>query len=189
LQGTLMAVKAGVDIIEHGQLLDEKCAAEMAKRSTWYVPTFTIYRWHAENNPNLEVRKKAKLRIENHVHSFNLALKAGVPIAMGTDAGFAAGVVGIELKYMVDAGMTPMQAIEASTRHSSACMRMQDQVGTLEQGKEADLLVVNGDPLQDISLLAQPVNISLVMKGGKPLAGPLLYQFPWQPTAPNKNWL
>ena len=110
-----------------------------------------------------------------------MAMKAGVPIAMATDTGFDdAEDVALELGYMVEAGMTPMQAIEASTGRAAECLRMHGQVGTLEAGKEADLLVVDGDPLQEIGLLRQRERLALVMKAGEGVWGPMLAQLPQQ---------
>jgi imidazolonepropionase-like amidohydrolase len=78
---------------------------------------------------------------------------------------------------MVECGMTPMQAIVASTGQASEALRMQALVGTLEVGKEADLLVVDGNPLEDISILADPKNLFLVMQAGRPCAGPMVNEF------------
>lgn len=189
LPGTLAAVRAGVDIIEHGTTLDEQCVEEMAKRGTWYVPTFTIYRWHAAHNPNEAVRKAIQPILKSHVASFALALKAGVCIAMGTDAGYAVGVIGIELQHMVEAGMTPTQAIEVSTRRAAECMQMDDDIGTLEQGKEADLLVVDGDPLQDIHVLSELDRLSLVIQAGRPVAGSMIYPFSSQRPELPRYWI
>jgi imidazolonepropionase-like amidohydrolase len=128
--------------------------------------------------------------LKEHLHSFSLALKAGVPIAMGTDAAFAVGVNARELEYLVQAGMTPMQAIVASTGRAAECIRMKHIVGTLEAGKEADLLIIAGNPLQDITTLARKECLSLVMQAGIPIAGPMVYQFPWKPPEyKDEKWL
>ena len=161
----------------------------MAKRGTWYVPTFTIYRWHAAHNPNEAVRKAMQPILKSHVASFALALKAGVRIAMGTDAGYVVGVIGIELQHMVEAGMTPAQAIEVSTRRAAECMQMEDDIGTLEPGKEADLLVVDGDPLQDIHVLSELDRLSLVIQAGRPVAGSMIYPFSSQRPELPRYWI
>jgi imidazolonepropionase-like amidohydrolase len=111
---------------------------------------------------------------EHHLRSFALAMEAGVRIAMGTDAGgYGYGDTGLELELMVEAGLTPMQAIEASTRRAAECMGLSGTVGTLEAGKEADLLVLDGDPLQDIGVLRRRDQLALVMQAGVPVAGTL----------------
>jgi imidazolonepropionase-like amidohydrolase len=97
---------------------------------------------------------------------------------MGTDLAYGGDMIGVELKHMVDFGMSPKKAIEVSTRGGAELLGMEDRIGTLEPGKEADLLVVDGDPLQDISLLSRLEALLLVMQGGKPVAGPMKSQFP-----------
>ncbi len=189
-RATLEAVRAGVDIIDHGTLLDEECVEEMARRGVWLTPMFSIAHWHTNHNPNPAARKFNAEMLKEHLHSFALAFKGGVPIAMGTDAAFAVGVNAKELEYLVQAGMTPMQAITASTGRAAECLRMKHIVGTLEAGKEADLLIIDGNPLQDITALARKECLSLVMQAGVPMAGPMVYQFPWKPPQYNdEKWL
>ncbi len=179
--GTLDAVRAGVDIIDHGFPMTEEIAEEMAKRGTWLVPTISNAHFHATRNRDEEMRKYVQHLLEVVVpETMRLAIKAGVRIAMGTDSAYAVGEVGVELKHMVDAGMSPAQAIEASTRRAAEMMRMNDMVGTLEPGREADLLVVDGDPLNDIAVLSRVESLSLVMQAGKPVAGPMASLFPWE---------
>jgi imidazolonepropionase-like amidohydrolase len=163
--GVLMAVRAGVDTIEHGGWLDEETVAEMARRGTWYVPTFAVYRWHGTIGPEFK-QVRARAMREHHLASFARALRAGVRIAMGTDiGGYGYGDNPLELQLLVEAGMTPAQAIEASTRRSAECMRLEAEIGTLEPGKRADLLVVDGDPLADIGLLRQRDRLSVMQEG------------------------
>jgi imidazolonepropionase-like amidohydrolase len=172
--GVLMAVTAGVDTIEHGGWLDETCVKEMAARGTWYVPTFSVYRWHGTLGPPFKQARARAMR-DHHLRSFALAMEAGVRVAMGTDAGgYGYGDTGLELELMVEAGLTPMQAIEAGTRHAAECMGLAATVGTLEAGKAADLLVLDGDPLQDIGVARRPEQRALVMQGGVPVAGTML---------------
>ena len=164
--GLLMAVQAGVDTIEHGGWLTEEVVAEMVKRGTWYVPTFAVYRWHGTIGPEFKQMRAQGMR-EDHLKSFALARKAGVKIAMGTDiGGYGYGETALELELLVEAGMTPLEAIETSTRRSAECMRLDKLVGTLEAGKRADLLVVDGDPLADIGILRQKSSLATVMKDG-----------------------
>ena len=169
--GVLMAVRAGVDTIEHGGYLDDETVAEMVRRGTWYVPTFAVYRWHGTIGPEFK-QVRARAMREHHLRSFELAMRAGVRIAAGTDiGGYGYGDNALELELLVEAGMSPMQAIETATRRSAECMRLQDTVGTLEVGREADLLAVDGDPLEEIGLLRQRERLALVMKGGVAVSG------------------
>jgi imidazolonepropionase-like amidohydrolase len=169
--GLLMAVRAGVDCIEHGGWLDEETVAEMAKRGTWYVPTFAVYRWHGTIGPEFKQIRARGMR-EDHLKSFALAREAGVRIAMGTDiGGYGYGDTALELELLVEAGLSPAEAIKVSTRRSSECLRIDREVGTLERGKQADLLVLDGDPLHDISMLRKRESLALVMKGGVRYAG------------------
>jgi imidazolonepropionase-like amidohydrolase len=171
--GLLMAVRAGVDTIEHGGWLDEEVVAEMVERGTWYVPTFAVYRWHGTIGPEFKQIRARGMR-QDHLASFARARKAGVRIAMGTDiGGYGYGDTALELELLVEAGLTPAEAIEVSTRRSSECLRLDKEIGTLEAGKKADLLIVDGDPLADITMLRRRESLSLVMKEGVGYAGTL----------------
>ncbi|MFN8634315.1 MAG: amidohydrolase family protein [Chloroflexota bacterium] len=173
--GLLMAVQAGVDTVEHGGWLAEEAVSEMAKRGTWYVPTFAVYRWHGTIGPEFKQQRARGMR-QDHLASFALARSAGVRIAMGTDiGGYGYGDTALELELLVEAGLSPAEAINVSTRRSAECMRIDSTVGTLERGKQADLLVVDGDPLHDISMLRRRESLALVMKGGVGYAGSLLH--------------
>lgn len=171
--GLLRAVRAGVDTIEHGAWLDEECVREMAGRGTWYVPTLAIYHWHATLGPEFKQVRARALRAA-HRRSLALAMEAGVRIAMGTDTGaYGFGETALELELLVEAGMTPMRAIETSTRHAAECLGLERDVGTLEPGKAADLIVLEASPLEDVRVLRQVHQRALVMKAGVPLAGRL----------------
>ncbi|HZT99529.1 MAG TPA: amidohydrolase family protein [Ktedonobacteraceae bacterium] len=111
---------------------------------------------------------KALSVVETHKQSFRRAVEAGVKIAMGTDAGVGRhGDNGQELVLMVEDGMTPMQAIVASTSSAAQLLRMDHDLGTLETGKLADVIIIDGDVLSDISKIADPANVKLVLKGGQ----------------------
>ena len=171
--GLLMAVRAGVDCIEHGGWLDDEVVAEMAQRGTWYVPTFAVYRWHGTIGPAFKQSRAQGMRQE-HLKSFARARAAGVRIAMGTDiGGYGYGDTALELELLVEAGMTPAEAVETSTRRSAECMRIDGEVGTITVGKRADLLVVDGDPLTDITMLRRRESLALVMQNGVAAAGKL----------------
>jgi imidazolonepropionase-like amidohydrolase len=179
-QATIEAIRAGVDLIDHGSLLDDECIEEMMRRGIWYCPMFSIMEFHATRNPDLSVRPIAARGYELTKESFRKAVKAGVRVCMGTDHGAETGWQGNEMATMAENGMTPMQAIVASTLAAAECMGMEKLVGSLEVGKEADLLVLDGDPLKDLKVLADPGRLMLVMQAGKAVSGPMAAQFPYQ---------
>lgn len=106
--------------------------------------------------------------MEDHKRNIAEAMRQGVRVAMGTDSGVGHhGSNAEELQLMVACGMSPMQAIVASTKTASECIHMAADVGTLEPGKYADLLVVDGDPLDDIRVLQDKERLALIMQGGR----------------------
>jgi imidazolonepropionase-like amidohydrolase len=103
-----------------------------------------------------------------HKQAVTRALDASVRIAFGTDQGVGPhGRNAEELGLMVEAGMTPMQAIVAATKTASECVHMADEIGTLEPGKLADLLLIDGDPLSDVTMLMNRDKLLLIMQGGR----------------------
>jgi imidazolonepropionase-like amidohydrolase len=173
-QGIRNAVLGGIRSIEHGIYLTEQVCDEMIERGTYLVATLVAPVWvirRAEKDPgNVPpyALRKAKEVKEAHFNSFKMAVQKGVPIAMGTDTGVGPhGSNAEELALMVEAGMTPMQAIVATTRTAAECCTIGALTGTLEQGKRADLLVVDGDPLADISVLQNTERLALIMKDGE----------------------
>jgi len=172
LEGIKNAVLAGVHSIEHGIYLDDEVIELMLKRGTFLVPTLlaplaVLEAGEAGGMPDYGVRK-ARETIEAHSESISKAHKAGVKIAMGTDAGVMPHGTNLrELGLMVNIGMTPMQAIVATTKTAAECLGWQDRVGTLEPGKLADVVIAKTNPLQDIRSLENLDNIAVVMKGGQ----------------------
>ncbi len=173
-EGIKNAVRAGVESIEHGIFLDDEVIGEMKERGAFLVPTLVAPLWvirNAERSPGSmlpQSLRKSKEVMEDHHRSFTSAVKAGLRIAMGTDSGVGPhGHNAEELERMVERGMTPMQAIVASTKTASECIHMQGDVGTIEGGKLADLLVVDGDPLTDIRILQDQTRLRLIMQGGR----------------------
>ena len=171
--GIKNAVRGGVESIEHGIWLDDEVIEDMKRLGTFLVPTLVAPLWvlrREERQPGSVLPqsiRKTKEVIEDHKASFSRAVQAGVRVAMGTDSGVGEhGCNAEELQRMVEAGMTPMQAIVASTKTASECVHMAADVGTLEPGKFADLLIVDGDPLADISVLQNKDCLSLILKGG-----------------------
>jgi len=111
---------------------------------------------------------KSERLVEAHRQSFRRAVEGGVKIAMGTDSGVGRhGENGQELQLMVENGMTPMQAIIASTSNAACLLHLEDSLGTLEVGKLADVIIVYADVLRDISKIADPANVKLVLKAGQ----------------------
>ncbi|GAB4073719.1 amidohydrolase family protein [Barrientosiimonas marina] len=171
-EGIKNAVKAGIHSIEHGIFLDDEAIELMLANDTFLVPTLlapvaVLETADEKGMPDTAVQK-ARDVIEAHKASIEKAYKAGVKIAMGTDAGVMDHGTNLrELSLMTDIGMSPMEAIVASTKTAAECLEWDDQVGTLESGKLADVLVVNGNPLNDIDSLAANDAIQMVMKDGK----------------------
>jgi len=172
-QGIKNAVLAGIDSIEHGFFLDGEAIEMMIERGVFLAPTLSaVYHIVANGErmgiPEYGVRKATAAR-EAHVESFRRAVQAGVKVAMGTDAATPFNYHGknaLELELMCKAGMTPEQALLSTTRLAAESLGTLDRVGTIEPGKLADVLLVNGDPLADVRVLQAPGNIHLVMKDG-----------------------
>jgi imidazolonepropionase-like amidohydrolase len=171
--GVRLAVNSGVDCIEHGLILDEDAVALMARKGTYYDPTmFTYERIVREGHqrgytPNQIER--AREIAEPHRHSLKLALKAGLKIVAGTDAGFKGRLMQTlpdELATLVDCGMTPAAALMAATATAAECLGASELVGSLKPGSWGDVLLVEGNPLDDISALKK---VWGVFKGGKRL--------------------
>jgi imidazolonepropionase-like amidohydrolase len=172
-QGIKNAVLGGIHSIEHGIYLDEEVIDEMKRRGTWLVPTLVAPLWvirRAEKDPSSVppyALRKAREVMADHQASFRMAVEKGVRVAMGTDTGVGPhGSNAEELERMVEAGMTPMQAIVATTRSAAECARIAHLTGTLEVGKRADVLGVDGDPLSDIAVLQNKEKLSLIVRNG-----------------------
>jgi imidazolonepropionase-like amidohydrolase len=167
--GIKQAIRAGIRSIDHGIYLDDEALQLMLDRGTWLVPTLMAPRGvldAADAGAAIPPQSVDKARevVEIHRASFAKAVAAGVKVAMGTDSGVTPHGQNLrELELMVEGGMTPMQAIEATTRSAAELMGLEDELGTLEPGKRADLVVVDGDPLQ-IATLAD--RIEAVYKDG-----------------------
>ena len=177
-QGMKNAIRAGVHSIEHGTLLDDEAIELFLTHRTFLVPTLSAIQSGCEMGkeggmPDYAVQKSMALGEEQKT-TFRKAVKAGVRIAMGTDAGTPFNPHGRnaqELRRMVEFGMTPMQAVEAATRSAATLLGLESELGTIEAGKHADLILVNGNPLDDIALLQDPRNVVYVIQGGTIVKG------------------
>ncbi len=171
-EGIKNAVRAGIHSIEHGIYLDDEAIELMLEHGTFLVPTMiapiAVLEAGEEGGMAEHAVTKARQVVEAQAESFRRAHSAGVKIAMGTDAGVLPHGTNLrELGLMVDAGMTPMEAIAATTRTAAECLGWQDRLGTLEAGKLADIVITRTDPLGDIRSLDDTDNILVVIKDGE----------------------
>ena len=168
-QGVELASEAGVDSIEHGHLMDDAAIATLKKNGTYLVPTLYLMDWNRENaaKANLPDFLQAKMLMVSGrgQKAAKSAFEAGVKIAFGTDAAvYPHGLNAHEFAVYVRLGMTPIQAIRTATLNAADLLGWSDKVGSIEPGKWADLVAVDGDPLADVTTLQQ---VKFVMKGGE----------------------
>ncbi|HSP21486.1 MAG TPA: amidohydrolase family protein [Planococcus sp. (in: firmicutes)] len=168
-EGIKNAIRAGVTTIEHAYMLDEEAVELMLEKGTFLVPTLIAPRLILEQPGSVpeHMIKKVEKIIDNHSVSFQMALEAGIPIAAGTDAGTPFNIPGLlakELELMVSNGMSEKEAIRSATIIAAKAVKADAIIGSIETGKMADLLVVEGNPLEDIGVLKQP---RYVFTGGK----------------------
>jgi imidazolonepropionase-like amidohydrolase len=170
LQGVHNSVEAGVDSIEHGNYIADDDMKTMAARGIYYVPTIFVGAYVAEGRAAAGAPVWVQM-LKIHEETFRRALKAGVKIAFGTDAGGFPWTLNPakEFAYMVQWGMTPAQAIHSATGAAAQLLGWSDQVGTIQPGRFADLVAVSGDPLADITVLEK---VDFVMKGGRVVKKP-----------------
>jgi imidazolonepropionase-like amidohydrolase len=169
--GITLALAAGADSIEHGTLMEDDAVALFKQHDAYYVPTLSTINGYKERlaaNANAytpEVRAKIEWRIGITGKSLRRAHDAGVKIAFGTDAGVSKhGRNADEFELLVEHGMSPAEAIRAATLNAADLLGPADTVGSLQAGKQADLIAVEGDPLVDVRVLK---NVRFVMKGGQ----------------------
>ncbi|MEK7263489.1 MAG: amidohydrolase family protein [Bacteroidota bacterium] len=166
--GIKAAVRAGVASIEHGSMLDDEAIKMMKERGTYYIPTLYVGDMLINDGAKLQLPEKllhkAKYIVPKMRESFRKAMQAGIHIAFGTDAGvFPHGENAKEFSVMVNEGMTPLQAITCATSSAAKLIGIEKETGTIESGKFADIIAVQGNPLEKISLLE---NVFFVMKEG-----------------------
>jgi imidazolonepropionase-like amidohydrolase len=172
-EGAKRAIRAGVRSIEHGCLIDDETIDLMVERGTYLVCDMFDGDWMIQEGPRLgysdEVMGKTEMTNDVQRENFAKAVKAGVRIAFGTDSGiYPHGMNARNLAFHVRFGQTPMEAIVSATQTSAELLGWDDRVGSISPGRYADLIAVNGDPLDDVTVLE---DVPFVMKGGEVLKG------------------
>ncbi len=168
-EGAKVAIRAGIDSIEHGSFLDEEALRMMKERGTYFVPTlmageYAGGRKSARTYPP-EIAAKAKAALEARSTAFRNALRMGVKIAFGTDSAVSPhGRNAEEFALLVEHGMTPAAALRTATSSAATLLGVDKRAGTLEAGKDADVVAVPGDVLADVRATEK---VSFVMRGGK----------------------
>ena len=168
-QGVIWASEAGVDSVEHGHLMNDAAIATLKKNGTYLVPTLYLVDWQREHaaEANLPEFSRKKMELVSQMGKSNIkkAIEAGIKIGMGTDAAvYPHGLNAHELAVYVSLGMSPIQAIQTATINDADLLGWSDKVGTIDPGKWADIIAVDGDPLQDITTLQR---VKFVMKAGE----------------------
>jgi len=178
-RGIQNALRAGIDSIEHGVYLDDETISMMMERDIPYIPTISaLYNIETKGIeagiPAFAVEKTLKVK-PFHLESIRMAREAGVAVAAGTDAGTPFNLHGEnlgEIKLLVNyGGFSPMGAIEAGTRVAARVLGLEKELGTVAEGKVADLVMVEGNPLDNIDVLLNQESIRLVMQGGRIVNG------------------
>ena len=181
IDGIRNAVQAGIHSLEHGWFIDEACVDKMIEMNTWWVPTLALvplsmkkrgddksWAGHQMGQEDVKDRQIYDL-MQAQIPVWKEAVRRGVKVAMGTDQShrLLVGENMVELEFMVNwLGMTPMEVIVASTSKAAECIE-RPELGALVVGKVADILVVDGDPLDDIKIMQERARLHLVMKAGK----------------------
>lgn len=176
--GIMAALRAGVKTIEHGSYLDEEAAELMKDTGAVLVPTRYILEdlLQMEDRLPAYVWRKTLLVADHHAMALKTAVAAGVTIAMGTDiflSGPSYGTNGREIRHLVDAGMTPLEAIEAATANGPLTLGPQaPRSGVLREGYDADVIAIDGDPVDDLAVWGDPARVTHVWKSGKQVKAP-----------------
>ena len=165
-EGAKNAIRGGVRSIEHGMMLDDEALKLMVEHGTYWCPTLSVYIPEHEEE-NTELRRKI---IASHKTAFQKAMQMGVKITFGTDVGaYEHGTSAREFVRMVEYGMKPIDAIRSATVRGSELLRMENQIGTIAPGKFADVIAVEGNPIDDIKALQR---VAFVMKAGQVYKSP-----------------
>jgi imidazolonepropionase-like amidohydrolase len=167
--GIKLAVIAGIDSIEHGSYIDDEGIKLMKEHHTYLVPTLYLGDWLLENAAQIGLPKpmleKAEIVLPQARKNIARAFAAGVPVAFGTDSAvYPHGLNGHEFAVYVKLGMTPLQSIQTATVNASQLLGWDDRIGSIDAGKFADMIAVQGNPLADVTELER---VRWVMKGGQ----------------------
>ncbi len=170
--GTKAALKAGIGCVEHGVMLDEECCRIMKERNVPLVTTLSVALGLADmKDLPPHIMRKAQGVKEAAMRSFRMAREYGITVALGTDYSNSPNTpyseIGREFYSLTRCGYTPMEAVKAGTVNGAKLMRRDHEIGTVEAGKLADLVLVKGNPLEDIQILAHADNVQMVLIGGK----------------------
>ena len=185
IQGILEAIRGGVDSVEHGYQINAEAVDLMLANGTTLVPTLSSALRVPDPAlvPGFLYEKKVRWSAIAREH-IGTALRTGVKVAMGTDSGVCPhGQNLTELGHLVELGLSPMQAIMAGTRNAAELLRLDDHLGTVGEGRLADLVITDVDPLTDIADLADPARIGAILQGGR-LVKDLYGWFPIKPAVP-----
>ncbi|MDQ3746111.1 MAG: amidohydrolase family protein [Acidobacteriota bacterium] len=165
-EGAKNAIRGGVRSLEHGMMLDDEGLRLLVEHGTYYCPTLSVY---IPKTPDEDTELRRRI-VASHRQVFQKALRMGVKIVFGTDVGaFEHGTNAREFELMVEYGMKPLEAIRAATTRAAELLRMEKQLGAVEPGKYADIIAVEGNPLEDIHALRR---VNFVMKAGQVYVSP-----------------
>jgi imidazolonepropionase-like amidohydrolase len=162
--GTLYAARAGVASIDHANQLSDETMRLMRSKGIFAVPTFTIFEYFAEHEPTEDQRARERKMFDLHTQEFRKQIAAGVQFAMGSDVGpFSHGTQAREFVLMAKYGLSPLQSLQAGTVNGAKLLGWEGQIGALKAGYFADVIAVDGDPLEDIAAVQR---VRFVMKNG-----------------------
>lgn len=165
-EGAKNAIRGGVRSLEHGMMLDDEGLRLLVEHGTYYCPTLSVY---IPKTPDEDTELRRRI-VASHRQVFQKAMRMGVKIVFGTDVGaFEHGTNAREFELMVEYGMKPLEAIRAATTRAAELLRMEKQLGAVEPGKYADIIAVEGNPLDDIRALRR---VNFVMKAGQVYVSP-----------------
>jgi len=172
------ALRAGVKTIEHGSYLDEESAEMMREAGAILVPTRFVVAALLEIEEQLPAYayRKAVMIADHHAQAMKIAIAAGVTIAMGTDifvSGPMYGKNSLEVRHLIDAGMTPLEAIEAATANGPLTLGpLAPRSGQLREGYDADVIAFDTNPIEDLSVWGDPGRVTHIWKAGEPVKAP-----------------
>jgi len=167
-EGVRWASEAGVDSVEHGHLMDDAAIATLKKNGTYLVPTLFLTEYMQQHMEHSDIPEYSRQKMRDVAaaaqQNAKKAFAAGVKVAFGTDAAvYPHGLNAGEFHVYVKLGMTPLAAIQAATINAADLLGWKDRVGTLEPGRWADIVAVDGDPTKDVTIIE---HVKFVMKGG-----------------------